>query len=302
MCTRHCLCKGLSTLAWQMPTWVQQMSVATTGLPDEWLYKVRPTSKSKPCVPRHETDTGSTKVVLEEGEQVFVKWPPDITIKKFGVRETPDCWNELKEMAESQGVVLSLRTYDRRSKYDRQMSVPAGARPLQTSRHYACLRIIGPKGTTMAIYTKMREVLKTQMGTWEGLIHPRKIELLEKSFDDEQWRKPSTGRSCTLAKVEEEMNPDSDDSPDEDAPSTDENSITQAPPTEASPVGGATASQPTETPRANGSFPPTVPACNQEQSKQWLDGFTGFCEYATWRLEVDTQNCEFVSNCCCWVC
>ena len=126
------------------------------------------------------------------------------------------------------------------------------------------------------------------------MTNPSKNELLQKSFGDERWRKPSTGRTCTLAMVGQEIQPDDDDSPDEDAPSTDEDSTPQAHPTEASPVGGATASQPTESPRANGSFPPTVPACTQEQSNQFLKGITGFCEYAKWRLKVVTQNCEFV--------
>ena len=146
----------------------------------------------------------------------------------------------------------------------------------------------------MAIYTRMRNVLKARMRTRDGLIHPRKIELLEKSFGDEKWRKPSTGRTCTLAKVGHDIEADEDDSPDEDEPSTVEDSRPQAHPTEASPVGGVTAGRPSETPRASGSYPPTVPACTQEQSEQFLNGFTGFCEYAKWRLQVDTQNCEFV--------
>ena len=270
------------------------MSAATTGLPFHFRYAGRPTSKSKPCVPQHDTDTGSIKVVLEEGEQVYVKWPPDITIARFGPKGEPDCWKNLKSEAEAQGVIVILRTYDRRSEAEREEPVNAGARPLKTPRHFACLRVIGPPGTTIAIYTRMRNVLKARMRTRDGLIHPRKIELLQKSFGDEQWRKPSTGYTCTLAQVGQEIEPADDDSPDEDAPSTDEDSRPQTHPTEASPVGGTTASQHTETPRANGSFPPTVPACTQEQSNKFLNGFTGFCEYAKWRLQVDSQNCEFV--------
>ena len=281
-----------------MPTWVQQMSVATTGLPADFEYVARATSKSKPCVPRHETDTGSTKVVLEEGEQVYVKWPPDITIKKFGAPGTPDCWDKLKADADSQGVNLILRTVVRGPRSGPQKTVTAGARPVQTNNHFASLRIIGPRGTTLAIYEYLCDVLISKMNTSAGLIQSRQIELLEKSFGDEMWRKPSTGCTCTLAMVEHEIQALSDDSPDEDAPSTDEDSTPQAHPTEASPVGGATASQPTETLRANGSFPPTVPACTQEQSNQFLNGITGFCEYAKWRLQFETQIYSYGNKIC----
>ena len=102
-------------------------------------------------MPQHETDTGSTKVVLEEGEQVYVKWPPDITIARFGAKGEPDCWKNLKSEAEAQGVIVILRTYDRRSEADKEKSVPAGARHLKTPRHFAHLRAIGPTGTTMAM-------------------------------------------------------------------------------------------------------------------------------------------------------
>ena len=126
--SRHWLCKGLSTLAWHKPTWILQMSVPATGVADTWWFSGRAASKSKPCVRWHETDTGSTKVVLEEGEQVYVKWPPDITIIKFGAPGTPDCWNNLKAEADAQGVNLILRTIDRRPKSGQQLTVPAGAR------------------------------------------------------------------------------------------------------------------------------------------------------------------------------
>ena len=224
-----------------MPTWVLQMSVATTGLPSQMIYGGRPTSKSKPAVPQHETDTGSTKVVLEEGEQVYVKWPPDITIIRFGPKGTPDCWDNLKAMAEAQGVIVSLRTTDRRAKRKPKETLPAGERPVKSDQHFASLRIIGPRGTTRDIYEKMRNVIIAQTGTKVGLAHPRQIELLEKSFGDEKWRKPSTGRTCTLAEVEQNIEADEDDSPDEDAPIAVAVSSPQAHPNEASPVGGATA-------------------------------------------------------------
>ena len=277
-----------------MPTWVLKMSVATTGLPSQMIYGGRPTSKSKPAVPQHETDTGSTAVWLEEGEQVYVKWPPDITIKRFGPKGTPDCWDKLKAMAEAQGVIVSLRTTDRRAKRKPKETLPAGERPVKSDQHFASLRIIGPRGTTRDIYEKMRNVIIAQTGTKVGLAHPRQIELLEKSFGDDLWRQPSTGHSCTLARVETVIDADDDDSPDEDEASTVDDSRPQAQPTEASPVGGVAAGRRSETPRSSGSYPPTFPQCTQEQSEKFLKGYTGFCEYAKWRLEVDTQICDFV--------
>ena len=140
----------------------------------------------------------------------------------------------------------------------------------------------------------MRNEIIAQMGTKVGLPPPRQIELLEKSFGDDMWRKPSTGRTCTLARVENEIDADDDDSPDEDEASTVDDSRPQAQPTEASPVGGVAAGRRSESPRSSGSYPPTFPQCTQEQSEKFLKGYTGFCEYAKWRLEVDTQICDFV--------
>ena len=120
--------------------------------------------------------------------------------------------------------------------------------------------------------------------------------MLQKSFCDPMWTKPSTGTTCTLARVEYEIDADDDDSPDEDEASTVEHSRPQAQPTEASPVGGVAAGRPSETPRSSGSYPPTFPPCTQEQSEKFLKGYTGFCEYAKWRLEVDTQICDFVQR------
>ena len=140
----------------------------------------------------------------------------------------------------------------------------------------------------------MRSVLIAQMNTGLGLIPSRQIELLEKSFGDDMWRKPSTGTTCTLAQVENEIYPDEDDSPDEDEAIGVEHRRPQPQPIEASPEGCGAAGRPSETPRSSGKYPPTFPPCTREQSDMFLRGHTGFCEYAKWRLEVDAPICDFV--------
>ena len=59
------------------------MSVATTGLPADYVYAGRPTAKSKSSVAKPDAADGYTKILLEEAEQVYVMWPPEITIKNW---------------------------------------------------------------------------------------------------------------------------------------------------------------------------------------------------------------------------
>ena len=68
----------------------------------------------------------------------------------------------------------------------------------------------------------------------------------------------------------------------------------QAHPVEASPVGSGIAGELTHPSDDSSQIPKTEPGRTPEMSELFLTGFPGFCDYAKWRLQVETQIWDFV--------
>ena len=111
-----------------------------------------------------ETRRGYNKIVwLNDAEQVYVQWPPDVTIKQFGEKGTEVCWDNLQIEAQELMVTLILRTSDNRSPSDKKHKVQEGTRPLHTKKHFTILRIVGPVGLTLHWYKRLRNIMIKKM-------------------------------------------------------------------------------------------------------------------------------------------
>ena len=273
------------------------MSVATTGLPGEFVYH-RPTAKCKATLPKPDAADGYTKLHLEEGEMVYVMWPPEITVKSWGLSSEPNCWNNMKKEAEEEFVTLTIRTMDRIPKKQRPLRPTTGGVSAPTPTYFSALRIIGPLGTTVHWYERLRYQLYRQFRSYRFLKAGRKLDFWVLSRGQTKWQRQSTGQTIDQSDFEENFLPEEDDSPDEDGLMSVVASRKQPHPDEASPVGSGIAGELTHPSDESGQIPKTDPGCKQEKSDQVSQGFPGFCEYAKSLLQAETQKLAIRVQCC----
>lgn len=116
-------------------------------------------------------EEGLAKQWLGAGEMVIVRWPADCNMVAFGMRYQHNSWESLKVEAAKFGISMWMRGRgQKRRKSDGQL--PPG------KSKYMILNILGPEGSVLQWYKKVRQILAEKRCSREGLIAPRKLKLL----------------------------------------------------------------------------------------------------------------------------
>ena len=126
----------------------------------------------------------SSKPWLSNGEMIMVKWPAHVTmVQAFPALGAEDCLGDLRDELAVQGAHFTMRGSHKRKEGD------------QTTGNV--LRIVGPPGSVVQIYSRLRKVVGKHMNSFTGLPPANRLRVFSISnagvdYDKQGWLSADT--------------------------------------------------------------------------------------------------------------
>ncbi len=132
----------------------------------------------------------SSKPWLSNGEMIMVKWPAHVTmVQAFPALGAEDCLGDLRDELAVQGAHFTMRGSHKRKEGD------------QTTGNV--LRIVGPPGAVVPIYSRLRKVVGKHMNSFTGLPPANRVRVFSISDAGVDYDKQKLSADTALKDVDD---------------------------------------------------------------------------------------------------